>query len=85
MDSRWFKEDRALPKDEQKDAKESSEKALKNSTLFQRRLLNILEDLIEESNRDDEDFNKRDWSTNAVANASRRKTLRHIIKLIDLK
>lgn len=85
MDSRWFKEDRVLPKDEQKEAKESSEKALKNSTLFQRRLTNILKDLIEEANRDDEDFTKRDWATTAVANASRRKTIRQIIKLIDLK
>ena len=85
MDSRWYKEDRALSKDEQKDAKESSEKALKNSTLFQRRLTNILKDLIEEANRDDEDFTKRDWHTQAVATASRRKTLRLIIKLIDLK
>lgn len=85
MDGRWFKEDRALPKEDQKEAMATSETALKNSTLFQRRLINILEDLVEETLKDDEDFNKRDWSTKAVANASRRKTIRQIIKLVDLK
>lgn len=85
MDSRWLKEDRDLPKSEQPEAIEATQKALKNSTLITRRLTNILDAMIEECNRDDEDFTKTDWVTEAVANASRRKTLKDIKKLVTFK
>lgn len=85
MDSRWFKEDRKLPKNEQAEAKAESEKALKNSTLFSRRLNEILDDLIEESDRADEDFTKPNWQLEAVAGVSRRKALGEIKRLIQLK
>ena len=85
MDSRWFKEDRKLPRNEQAEAKQESEKALKNSTLFQRRLEKILDDLIEESDRADEDFTKPNWQLEAVAGVSRRKALGEIKRLINLK
>ncbi len=88
MDSKWFKEDR---EEAQKDKsvsldklKKESTTALKNSTLFSRRLERMLDDLIGESNRDDEDFSKPEWERRHVANISRRKTLREIKKLIQL-
>jgi hypothetical protein len=84
LDNRWFKEDRKLPKNEQAGAKAESEKALKNSTLFQRRLDGILDDLIEASHRDDEDFTKPNWQLEAVSGVSRRKALREIKRLIQL-
>lgn len=84
MDSRWFKEDRMLPKNDQREAKAESEKALKNSTLFQRRLDSILDDLIEASHRDDEDFTKPNWQLEAVAGVSRRKAIGEIKRLIKL-
>ena len=88
MDSRWFKEDReAARKDKsvsEQELKEESKKALKNSTLFQRRLEQILDDLIEESNRVDENFSEPNWERIYVTNVSRRKTLREIKKLIQL-
>jgi len=87
MDGRWFKEDRAEAKDarELDKLQQESEKALKNSTLFQRRLERILNELIDSSDRDDEDFSKSNWQLIHAANISRRKVLREIIKLIQLK
>ncbi len=85
MDSRWFKEDRALPKGEQEEGKQESEKALKNSTLFQRRLERIIDEMSDASERNDEDFSQPNWELNNVANISRRKTLREIKQLIQLK
>ena len=84
MDGRWFKEDRK-DKNTYTVEKEKSEKALKNSTLFQRRLDQILDDLIAESDRSDEDFSKPGWQRVHIANISRRKTLREIKKIISLK
>lgn len=88
MDSKWFEEDRALARNDKSldfaALKAESEKALKNSTLFQRRLDKILQDLVEESERADEDFSKPNWELQNVANISRRKTLREIKKLIQL-
>lgn len=85
MDSRWMKEDRELPKQDQEEAIEESQKALRNSTLFKRRLERILEDLLAETDRSDADFNDINWSLKAAGNAMRRKTLNEIIKLIDMK
>ena len=88
MDTKWFKEDRALArKDKSVSLQEltaESKKALKNSTLFQRRLDQILDDLIEASVRDDEDFSKPGWQRQAIANISRRKVLGEIKCLIKL-
>jgi hypothetical protein len=82
MDTRWFKEDRALPKGEQKEAIASSTKVLQNSTIMSRRLKQILKDLESECVRDDFDFSDTNWSFKAAANASRRKTLQEIYKLL---
>ncbi len=88
MDTKWFKDDRALAhKDKTVSEKEliaESKKALQNSTLFQRRLDQILDDLIEASVRDDEDFSKPGWQHQAIANISRRKVLGEIKRLIKL-
>jgi len=83
MDSRWFKEDREKYKGEElKEQMEQSKTALKNSTLFSRRLVSILEEEMEQTYRSDEDFSKLDWHTEAIANAATRKTIRRIIKLL---
>ncbi len=85
MDSSWLKEDRELTYADQSDAIIATKKALRNSTLITTRLERILNELINESHRDDEDFKKKNWELEAIANASRRKTLRTIIKLLDFK
>lgn len=85
MDSRWFWEDRDLPKNEQAEAKRESEKALRNSTLFRRRLERILQHELEQSYRKEEDFDNPNWERIHVSEISRRKTLREILKLIDFK
>ena len=89
MDSRWFKEDREQAKKDktvsEKELKDTSEKALKNSTLFQRRLEGIIDSLIQETERADEDFTQPNWERVYVSNVSRRKTLRDIKQLIQLK
>ena len=82
MDSRWFKEDRELPKEEQAEAKEASRIALKNSTLMHRRLGTILEEMFEKTLTNDEDFENPSWERLNIANASRRKTIRDIQKLL---
>jgi hypothetical protein len=82
MDSQWFKEDRQLPKQEQAKAMAESEKALKNSTLLIRRLGIILEGMKASTLKDDEDFEKDGWERRAIANASKRKTINQILKLL---
>jgi len=82
MDSRWFKEDRALPANEQQKAVEESKKALTNSTLLIRRLKQILEDEIALTYRLDENFDEPMWERKAIANAATRKALRNIIKIL---
>jgi ABC-type oligopeptide transport system ATPase subunit len=83
LDPRWFKEDRKLPKGEQTDAIKESEKIIRNSTLLRRRLKSILEEEVEATYRYDEDFENAAYERIVIANASTRKTLRSIIKLLD--
>lgn len=85
MDSRWFIEDRELPKNEQAEAKKESEKALRNSSFFRRRLERILQHDLEESYRKEENFDDPNWERIHVSEISRRKTLREVLKLIDFK
>lgn len=82
MDSRWFKEDRALPKNEQAEAVRESEKALKASTLLVRRLKLILEDEIQKTYRNEEDYARDNWQQVVLASAARRKTLKEVINLL---
>jgi len=84
MDSRWFIEDRKLPKEEQKEAIEQSKKALKNSTLFQRRLEGILQKELELSYSKEENFEAHNWEVLHISEVSRRKTLKDVLKLIQL-
>jgi len=83
LDQRWFKEDRKLPKEEQADAIKESAKIISNSTLIQRRLKSILEEEIETTYRLEEDFTNPGYERLVIANASARKTLRSIIKLLN--
>ena len=82
MDARWFKEDRALPKHEQHEAKGLTRAALKNSSLMHRRLGLILEEMYEKTLTNEEDFDNPEWNTRAIASASRRKTIREIQTLL---
>jgi len=82
MDSRWFAEDRKGAPEDLAEAIEKSTVALKNSTLLVRRLKGILEAEIESADRKDEDFSNPTWEREAVANISRRKALREVIKLL---
>ena len=83
MDSRWFLEDRKLPKNEQQQAIKDTEKALRNSNLVRDRLRDILEHELDQSLRYEEDFEKPNWERIHVSEIARRKTLRQVIKLID--
>lgn len=88
MDSRWFKEDREEARKDgtktETELKRESEKALKNSTLFQRRLSRILMEELEKTLRDDEDFSKPNWEREHVANIARRKALKDVINLVKI-
>jgi len=84
MDSRWFREDRALPNEERHKAITESKKALLNSTLFRRRLEAILDEMIEESYRKEENFDDPNWERIHVSEISRRKTLKEVKKIIDI-
>ena len=85
MDARWFKEDRQYPRSEQKDQIEKSKKALANSTLMRRRLTQILEEDIEKTYSQEEDFDDPAWQRKTIAAAAERKTLRRVLKLLDFK
>lgn len=82
MDSRWFKEDRQLPKGEREDAKAKTEEALKNSTLIVRLLTTIIEEEIEMTYRVEEKIEDPAYERLIIASASRRKALKDIIKLL---
>ena len=83
MDSKWFREDRKLPKGkEQDEAKKATEEALKNSTLMSRLLKGICEDEIERTYRDEEDIQDPAYARVVIAAASRRKAFKEIIKLL---
>jgi hypothetical protein len=82
MDSRWFKEDRQLPKEERAKAKAETEKVLKNSTLMSRLLKDICEEEIERTYRVEEGFEDPHYERAIVVAASRRKAFRDIIKLL---
>jgi hypothetical protein len=86
MDHRWFKEDREkYPRSEQSEQIAKTEKALRNSSLIRRRLLQILNEDIEKTYSVEEDFDDPAWERKTIAAAAERKTLRRIIKLLDFK
>ncbi len=82
MDSRWLREDRKLPKDEQAKAIEESKKALKNSTLLIRRLTNILEEEVDKTYTTEESYVGEGWEVKTQRMFARRQTLKEIIKLL---
>ena len=88
MDGRWFIEDRELARKDKSlklsELEDESRKALKNSTIFQRRLERILQEEMKIAERSDEDFSKPNWEREAVASIARRRTLREIINLIQI-
>lgn len=85
LDSRWFKEDRALPQLQRAAAKEESKTALANSTLLVRRLTAILEDEIARTYTSEEAYEDTGWERKVLANAARRKAFKEIIKLLPTK
>jgi len=82
MDSRWFKEDRALPRSERDEAKAKSEKALEASTLMSRRLTSILEEEVEKTYTSEEAYEGEGWERKVAKLFERRRTLKEIIKLL---
>lgn len=82
IDSRWFAEDRKLPKSEQRKAIEDSKEAIKSSTLITRRLKSILQDEVEKTYTREEDYEGEGWERKVLAQVARRKTLKEIIALL---
>ena len=82
MDSRWFAEDRKLPKKDQAESIKESRTALKNSTLLSRRLSHILTQEVEKTYTKEEDYEGTDWAMHMYGLFARRKTLKEIIKLL---
>jgi hypothetical protein len=80
---RWFNEDH-VPGDNEltKVNKEASTQALRNSTFLIRRLTTILEEEVQKTYLEEEDYSGLDWERRVLASASRRKTLREIINLL---
>lgn len=78
----WFKEDRALPKQDQQEAIEKTEKVLRNSTLIVDRLKRILGEEIDKTYVEDEDFSLPHWKNQVIANNARRKAFKDILKLL---
>ena len=83
LDSRWFVEDR-VPGDPDlsKEQTESTDKALRNSTLLVRRLKRIIDEDIEKTYSVEEDFDDPAWQRKTIAAAAERKTLRRLQKLL---
>jgi phage gpG-like protein len=83
LNDRWFKEDRELYKgNELKEQIEQADKAIRNSSLFSRRLKRMLEEDLEKAYQVEEDFENPAWQRKTIAAAAERKVLRRIIKLL---
>ena len=82
MDSRWFKEDRKLPRSEQDKAVKESKKALENSTLITRRLKDILEEEVAKTITTEESYEGKGWAVKVQRLFARRQTLKEIIKIL---
>ena len=85
MDSKWFRLDRKLPKNEQAEAVKATKETLRNSRVMKERLEDILTGEIETSYRLDEEFDDPHWERKHVALVSRRKAMRDILKLLDFE
>ncbi len=82
MDSRWFSEDRKLPRGEREQAIAESKKALANSTLLIRRLKQILEAEIEKTYASEEDYEGITWERKVLTMFAKRSTLKEVIHLL---
>ena len=82
MDSRWFKEDRELPRDEQRQSIEDATDVIKNATIVRRRLQRVLEDEIKKTYELEEKVDAPNYSIVVSHAAGKRKALRDILKLV---
>ena len=86
VDNRWYKEDRDQYKGEElKKQKEESEKALRNSTLIIRRLSRILEEEIQKTYLEEEEYTHQAWERVVLASAAKRKAYKQVLNLLPSK
>ncbi len=82
MNSRWFKEERALPRLKQQKAIEDAEETLRHSTLIIEKLKRIITEDLNKTFTDDENVGKEGWEHRALANVGARKALRKLLELL---
>ena len=83
LSDRWFKEDRAKYKGaELRAQKEASTKAILAATLVHRRLRAMLEEDIEKTYLEEEDYQSEAWERKVLAAAAKRQALKQVLKLL---
>ncbi len=82
MDSRWFKEDRELPKDERQKAQSDTKEVLLHSTLMTERLKRIIREDIQLTYTDDENVGGPAWERRVLVNVGKRKALAKILDIL---
>lgn len=85
MNSRWFKEERALPNNERDERIQETKAVLLHSTLMVEKLQRIIDEELEEAYTNEENICDPNYRDRATFNAGARKVLRKLKKLLDLK
>ena len=84
MNSRWFKEERALPRDEYIKAKAEAEEVLNHSTLMRDKLVRIIDEEIKGTYDIEEDFLSENYRDRIAASGGARIVLRRLKALLDI-
>lgn len=82
MNSIWFKEERALPKEQRAKAMSEAKDILGHSVFVTDKLKRILEDEIHTYHLKDEEYELDGWETRALANAGARRALRKLLNIL---
>jgi len=82
MNSRWFKEERKLPKAQQAKAIAEAKEVLGHSTTMSEKLKRIIEEDIEQLYAGDENVGQEGWEQRALANVGGRKALRKLLEIL---
>lgn len=82
MNSRWFKEERELPREAQDKAIADATEVLQHSTTMAGKLKRIIEEDIDLLYAGDENVGTQGWEQRALANVGARKALRKLLEIL---
>jgi hypothetical protein len=84
LNSRWFKEERALPRIEYIEAKKNAKEVIRHSTLVLDKLTRIIDEEIQATYDIEEDFLSENYRDRIAASGGARIVLRKLKALLDI-